>query len=215
MVIVPTRPGPLVRPQDLERGRDEIDELLDEVFGTPDERGPGAVDAALVVGGAAAVVSGLASSLPAAVTVGGAVPVALGAVLPTRSLWRRLRSARRSRRLRSFIGDGTLLRTDHLSIERLLAVHGHLLTASATLATAPRGRVHAVAHSALVEVASVLAGGLPGPAVELEYIEERTRALVDLADAVRDPRVGDGESRGVVRRSRRAAKSNGSLVTRR
>jgi len=37
-VIVPARPGPLVRSYDLVRGRDEIDELLDDVFGEPDDR---------------------------------------------------------------------------------------------------------------------------------------------------------------------------------
>ncbi|MGB8861932.1 MAG: hypothetical protein WCC60_21935, partial [Ilumatobacteraceae bacterium] len=107
-VIVPARPGPLVRLRDLERGRDELDELLDDVFGEPDDRGPGPVDAVLVVGGLGAIIGGQAASLPTAVTVCGAAAVGLGAVLPLRSLWRRVGSARRASRLQLLLGDGAL-----------------------------------------------------------------------------------------------------------
>ena len=193
-VIVPGRPGPLVRLRDLERGRDEIDELLDDVFGEPDDRGPGPVDAVLFVGGIGAIVGGQAASLSAAVTVGGAAAVALGVVLPLRSVWRRLGSARRSRRLQSLLGDGVLLRTDHPSIEQLLAAHQRLLSVSAPLGSAPSARVHEVAHAALLEVASLLGGRRPGAQVEVDYAAARARALEDLAATVADPRVGDGET---------------------
>ena len=193
-VIVPARPGPLVRLQDLERGRDEIDELLDDVFGEPDDHGPGPVDAVLIVGGLGSIIGGQAASLPTVVTVCGAAAVALGAVLPLRSLWRRVGSARRASRLQSLLGDGALLRTDHPSIERLLAAHQRLLSVTAPLATAPRARVHDVAHAALLEVASLLGGRAPGAQVEVDYVAARSRALEDLAATVADPRVGDGET---------------------
>ena len=193
-VIVPARPGPLVRLGDLERGRDEIDELLDDVFGEPDDRGPGPVDAVLVVGGLGAIIGGQTASLPTIVTVCGSAAVALGAVLPLRSLWRRVGSARRASRLHSLLGDGVLLRTDHPSIEQLLAAHQRLLSVTAPLATAPRSRVHDVAHAALLEVASLLGGRPPGPQVEVDYVAARTHALEDLAGTVADPRVGDGET---------------------
>lgn len=193
-VIVPTRPGPLVRLRDLERGRDELDELLDDIFGEPDDRGPGPVDAFLVVGGAGAIIAGQAASLPAVVTVIGAAAVGLGAVLPLRSLWLRVGSTRRASRLRSLLGDGLLLRTDHPSIDQLLAAHQRLLSVSAPLATAPCARVHDVAHGTLLEVASLLGGRPPGAQVEVDYVAARTRALEDLAATVSDPRVGDGES---------------------
>ncbi len=192
-VVVPTRQGPLVPLRNLERGRDEIDELLDDVFGAPDDRGPGAVDAILVVGGIGAIIGGQAASLPTIVTVCGAAAVALGAVLPVRSLWRRAGSARRSRRLQSLLGDGVLLRTDNPSIERLLAAHQRLLSLGAPLATAPHERVNDIAHAALLEVASLLGGHPPGAQVEVDYVDARTQALEHLSAAVADPRVGDGE----------------------
>jgi hypothetical protein len=192
-VIVPARPGPVVRLGDLERGRDDIDELLDDVFGEPDDRGPGLVDAVLVVGGLGAIIGGQAASLPTAVTVGGAAALGLGAVLPLRSLWRRVGSARRSSRLQSLLGDGLLLRTDHPSVEQLLAAHQRLLSVTAQLASAPRARVHDVAHAALLEAASLLGGRLPGAQVEVDYVAARAHALEDLAATVADPRVGDGE----------------------
>jgi hypothetical protein len=193
-VIVPARPGPPVRLRDLERGRDEIDELLDDVFGEPDDRGPGAVDATLVVGGLGAIIGGQAASLSTVVTVCGAAAVALGAVLPLRSLWRSVGSARRASRLQALLGDGVLLRTDHPSIEQLLAAHQRLLSVTAPLATAPRARVHDVAHAALLEVASLLGGHPPSAEVEVDYVAARTHALEDLAATVADPRVGDGET---------------------
>ena len=193
-VVVPARPGPLVRLQDLERGRDELDEPLDDVFGEPDDRGPGPVDAVLVVGGVGAIIGGQAASLPTVVTVCGAAAVALGSVLPLRSLWRRVGSARRASRLQSLLGDGVLLRIDHPSIERLLAAHQRLLSVTAPLATALRARVHDVAHAALLEVASLLGGRPPGAQVEVDYVAARAHALEDLAATVADPRVGDGET---------------------
>src|SRR4029078_12719494 len=49
-VLVPHVPGPLLRPASA-RQRDELDDLVDDLFGEPDERGPSAVDAVLVVAG--------------------------------------------------------------------------------------------------------------------------------------------------------------------
>jgi hypothetical protein len=193
-VVVPARPGPVVRLQELERGRDEIDELLDDVFGEPDDRGPGLVDAVLVLGGLAAFIGGQVASLPAVVTVCGVAAVALGAVLPLRALWGKVGSAQRTRRLRSLLGDGVLLRIDHPSIEQLLAAHQRLLSATAPLATASHARVHDVAHAALLEVASLLGGRPPEVLVEIDYVAARTHALEELAAAVTDPRAGDGES---------------------
>lgn len=193
VVVVPARPAPLVRLQDLERGRDEIDDLLDDVFGKPDDRGPGAVDAVLVAGGLGTVIGAQAASLPTVFTVGGAVAVALGAVLPLRSVWRRVTAARHARRLRSILGDGMLLRVDHPHVAQLLAAHERLLSASASLADAQRARVQGIAHAALLEVASLLGGRLPGPQDEIDYVTVRTRALEELVAAVTDPRIADGD----------------------
>ena len=73
-------------------------------------------------------------------------------------------------------------------------MHQRLLSVTAPLATAPRARVHDVAHAALLEVASLLGGRPPAAQVEVDYVAARTHALDDLAATVADPRVGDGET---------------------
>ena len=199
---MPVRPGPIVRLGDLTRTRDEVDDALDDVFGRPDDRGPGPVDAALLVAGVGAVVAGQATSLPTVVTVGGVIAVVLGAILPLRSLWRRVDSGRQSRLLHAAIGDGVVLRADDPRVEELLAAHQRALDTAARLAVAPRARVAAVAHAAVLEVASLLAGRAPALETEVEYVSARVRALHDLAAAAADPRSGDGE------RDRRQARAD-------
>lgn len=194
-VVVPMRPGALVRMRDLEHSRDEIDDVLDDVFGTPDDRGPGIADAVLLAGGLGAVVVGQAGSAGTGVTLAGVAAVALGAVLPIRSGWRRIRSARRSRRLASFLGDGKLLRVDSRLVAQLLEAHEGVLGAASGLATTERASAHEVAHSAVLEVASVLDGRLPIGPKETEYVSARIDALNLLKSAIVDPRTGDGEAR--------------------
>lgn len=194
LVVVPARPGLPVSLQELERGRDEIDDMLDDVFGTTDERGPGIVDAVLVAGGLAALLAGLTGAAPTFVTVLGIAAVLLGAVLPIRSLWWRFGSARRSARLGALLGDGVLLRIDDSGIQQLVGAHQRLMAASAALAPAPRARVQEVTHSALLEVASLFGRHVPVTQVDRIYVADRLRALQQLDAVLADPRVGDGES---------------------
>jgi hypothetical protein len=194
VVVVPSRPGPLVRLTDVERERDEIDAVVDDLFGLSDQRGPGLADAVLIAGGAGAIAVGMATSAPSVVTVVGIAVVVCGCVLPLRWMWDRIDDRRASARQRSLIGDGLMLRIDHPSTRRLVASYERLIATSASLAPAPRRRVGEVAHSAIVEVASLLDGGLPTDDAEVEYIVARHVALDDLVRAVTDARVGDGES---------------------
>ena len=76
---------------------------------------------------------------------------------------------------------------------QLLAAHERLIGASSSLAAPPRARVQAVAHAAVLEVASLLGGRSPVAEAEEGYVAARTHALADLASTVADPRVGDGE----------------------
>lgn len=194
-VVVPARPGPLVRLDHVVAGgrpRDEVDEVIDEVFGT-DDRGPGVADAVLVAGGAGAVVVAQLASWPTIVTVAGAAAAALGAVLPARAVLRRLAGSRRRRAVRAVVGDGTVLRTDHAAVTALVAEHDRLRESTIHLAAVPKARVDEVAHSALTEVASLLQGRSPTSAAEVDYVLERVRALGDLRSTLADPRVGDGE----------------------
>jgi hypothetical protein len=193
-VVVPPRPGPLRAFGREAPDRDEVDELLDDVLGEPDQRGPGLADAALIVGGAALVVNAQLASWPAITTVAGAAAVLLGLVLPIRSLWRRLEPGRRDRRSQTLLGEGTLLRTDSVPVRDLVAAHGRLEAGAAPLSPSVRAEVAFVAHGALSEVASLLEGRSPTTAIEIDYIEARRAALDDLATTLADPRVGDGDA---------------------
>jgi hypothetical protein len=203
VVVVPARPGPVVRLADLDGRRDEIDEVLDDVFGAPDAAGAGPLDAVLLLAGAAAVIAGLASIAPMWVLVVGAVAFALGAILPLRTFWRRAADGRRVARLRSMIGDGVVLRTDHPAVSALIASHDRCIGAAAGLPAWRRVQVDSVAHAALTEVATLLAGRSPAVEAEVRYATERTRALDALSAALvqaigRDPVPDADERRALV-----------------
>src|SRR6187431_1809141 len=90
MVVVPRRPGPLRQLDGGDRAPDELDAVLDDLFGAPDTRGPSLTDAVLVGGGLAVAVAGAVLGSRPAVVVG-LVALALGLVLPARAAWQRLR----------------------------------------------------------------------------------------------------------------------------
>jgi hypothetical protein len=192
-VVVPTRPGPVVRLTTVASGRDEIDELLDDVFGAPDEGGAGLPDAVLLLGGAGAVIAGLTSLAPTWVLGAGTVSFVLGAILPLRTFWRRAAEARRTARLRSTIGDGTLLRTDHPDVAALIAAHDRCAADGARLPAWRRVQVDSVAHAALAEVATLLAGRSITVDAEVRYVQARTRALEVLAVALADAADADAD----------------------
>ena len=193
-VVVPAQPGPLVALSDLDHRRDDIDDVLDDMFGAPDERGPGPVDAVLLIGGAVAIVGGALASWPTLVVVGGLGAVALGVVLPLRSALQHLAVRRRRRRLSARVGHGALLRTDHPATAALVAAHAALWAATDALAPSPRDRVRAVAADSAHEVASLLGGRAPVTLEEIAYVQARAQSLVGLATTLADPRVGDGEA---------------------
>ena len=178
---------------DVAPARDEVDDVLDDLFGAPDDRGPGAVDAVLLIGGVGAVVGAQVASLPSVVTIVGVTAACLGAVLPARALVRRVTGAQRARRVTALIGDGVLLRSDARSVVALLDAQQTLLSAGGSLDEANRLHVADVAHAAVWEVATLLGGRPPSIAAEVAYVEARTAALLRLADVVSDPRVGDGD----------------------
>jgi hypothetical protein len=183
MVVVPSRPGPVVPLQSLERGRTDIDEALDELFGEPDDRGPEMADAALLLGGVAAVVVGSVAAWPVAVVIG-ACAAALGSVLPLRTLWRRVSSGRHASVVRRAIGDGALLRVGDPTLDRLTEAY-RSVGAVDVLDRSDRARADAVAHTALREVATLLDARVPTSAAELEYVVSRAQALEALARALR------------------------------
>jgi hypothetical protein len=92
------------------------------------------------------------------------------------------------------LGDGVLLRIDDSGIQQLVGAHGRLLVASAALAPGPSARVQQVAHSALLEVASLFGRHVPVTQVDRIYVADRLRALQQLDSVLADPRVGEGDS---------------------
>jgi hypothetical protein len=193
-VVVPVRPGPVLRLRAAgpgrRRGRDDLDELIDDLL--PDvEDGPGRADAALVIAGAALVAWGTVGSGPPAALVGGAVAVGLGCVLPARSLWRAAGRRRRQRRRRALLGAGVALDVSTRAPARLVAAYELLLDRTGRLDPDIAGASVAAAHGALSEVASLLSGRPPSPGRELDYVEERAVAIERLAAALA-PAPGEG-----------------------
>src|SRR5262249_1950266 len=88
-VLVPRSPGPVIDLDGPERVPDEIDELIDELFGPDPGDRPGRTDVMLLVIGLALLLSGLFWVHSTSATVIGALLVFLGLVLPGRSMWRR------------------------------------------------------------------------------------------------------------------------------
>ena len=189
LVVVPRRAG-LVAELEPERRRtpDELDQLIDELFGEATTEPPGAFDAMLLGGGGALVGFAVLTNDTGAAMPLGIASVVLGSALPGRSLLRRLRSRREATRARRAIGDGVVLATGHSSSDELLEAHRRLLAAAAGPAggdsqsvTLEASEAVAAAHLALIEVATLLGGRLPATASETEYVDRRTEAIRAIA----------------------------------
>lgn len=205
VVVVPDRPGSLRRLPGA-RTPDEVDELLDELFGPADDGGPGVADAVLATGGGAAVVTGLVVSAPVVLGLGvGAV--VLGSILPARSLYRQVRSRRLAARRAEVLGAGTPLRVSPGPVAALVAAHDALFARAADDPDAVGAEARAAAHAAVADVAAVLGGSAPAGAEEVGFVTERADALVALVASLP---AGDGSSEGdpahEARRARLAAR---------
>lgn len=184
VVVVPWSPGPLVAVNSEKRGeRDELDELLDEIFGEPTREGPGAFDVALLIGGAGLVVATEVAGLSSGLLVLGIGGFGLGLILPMRDLWQRLIRRRAGRRLQTSLGQGLPLSVGHPGIQALVNAYQQISGADESTTTFGL-EVLEVAHLAMIEVAGLLQGRLPVGAAEQEYVATRTRALTDLARAM-------------------------------
>ena len=180
-VVVPSRAGPVRWLSEIDKPRGEIDLMVDDILGQVDDDGPGAADAVLVTGGAAAIVASQLAALPAAVLVGGIAAVGIGAILPVRSLIRRGKSSQRTKKISSLIGDGQLLHFGDPLIAELLAAYTEVLDRSARLTAAGELRSRSVAHGLVEEVATLLEGN-PPTAAEAGYVSARLTAIREVAE---------------------------------
>jgi len=182
VVVVPSRPGPLRRLPGA-RTPDEVDALLDEIFGPDDECGPGVGDAVLATGGGATLVAGLLVSSTGLIGMGiGAV--ALGSVLPARAVWRQVRQRRLAARRSELLEEGVALRVSPGPVADLVAAHDALSALAAARPEAVGAEARGAAHAAVADVAVVLGGGVPEGDDELAFVAERAAALAAVVDAV-------------------------------
>lgn len=191
VVVVPHSPGPVTPLDPPERGRDDLDELIDELFPDTDE-GPGWFDAGLVAVGLGLLGWRLAGG-PVAALVAGSAALALGCILPVRWLGQRVQRRRRRRRREAIAATGVPLQAAHAATARLVRAYDDL--AAATGVTGARwdhDAEAAAAHGALLEVATLLRGRPPGSDREGEYVAVRAAAIEELTAAVRDRRDRDG-----------------------
>lgn len=203
VVVVPTEPGPLRRLPGA-RTPDEVDELLDDLFGPADDGGPGVADAVLATGGGAAVVAGLVLSAPVVLGVGvGAV--LLGSVLPARSLWRQAQQRRLAAQRDDVLGSGTPMRVSPGPVRDLVDAHDALFALVETAPQVVGAEERAAAHAAAADVAIVLGGASPIGSEEVAFVRERADALTAVVarlSAVARGAPDDAE----VRRARLAAR---------
>jgi hypothetical protein len=185
LLVVPYRPGALIELPS-SRQRDEIDDVLDDLFGEAPRQAPGPFDAVLVLGGAALVVTTLVTDLPGWLTAVGLAALGFGLILPLHHAWTRTVRARALRRGRQVLGQGTPLDVSRPATRRLANAYRRLeRSAGSELGS----EALESAHLALVEVAGLLRGRPPQSPGELRYVAERTEAIAGLADRLERPAV--------------------------
>ena len=178
LMVVPRAAGPL-RDVDAAAGRpvDELDAAIDELFGEPDDERAGPLDVALVVGGIGlagwAFVTGGHEPLLAV----GIASALLGSALPARSMTQAARERRRSEDRDRSIGDGLPLDASEPTVHALVGAYDGCLRAASKPGLPGAAAATDAAHQAMVEVASLLAGGRPVADAELEYVRKRTGAI--------------------------------------
>jgi hypothetical protein len=181
LVVVPVRPGPL-RPLDHRSGgsRDDLDEMIDEVFGpTTDER-PGAFDAALLVLGLVLLTWGWFGGTGLAVAIGICL-VVLGTALPARSFVQAAGARRAAQRQKAILRTGHALDVSDPTVRALANAYADLLAAAVPPGVAVGSPAIEAGHAALLEVASLLDGRAPLTADERAYVDQRTHAIRDLS----------------------------------
>ena len=183
IVVVPNTPGPL---RDLnpaaEASRDDLDQLIDELFGPAPADRPGIFDVVLLVVGILLFAWGLATSASAVVFIAAGAAVILGLALPARSLVRTVRRRETERRWQRALGAGRPLDVTHPATAALAEAYGAFLVAAGRPGAELDAQSIEPAHLALVEVATLLAGGPPVAPAQVDYVEKRTRAIRSIID---------------------------------
>jgi hypothetical protein len=202
ILVVPGRPGPLVPLAPDVGQRDDLDDLLDEIFGEPLPDGPGVADAVLLLLGGTGLALGLLGALGTWAVVVGAVTMALGLVLPLRALATAARRRRAARAVADVLVTGTPLDVSDPLTAALAHRYADLLAESDLGGPSGEDARH-LAHQTVLEVATLLRGQPPQGAAEREFVRTREEALggltADLARARQDTSVLDAAVEAVER----------------
>ena len=183
IVVVPRAQGPLRDPgSHTEASADDLDQLIDEVFGPPPGDRPGVFDVVLVVGGLLLLSWGLAANAGTVTVLVGGTAMILGLALPLRSLVRAVRRRDAQRRWSRALGTGYALDAGHPATAALVEAYERLLAATALPGVEVDDQAIEPAHAALVEVATLLDGSPPVGPAQVEYVEKRARAIASVAD---------------------------------
>jgi hypothetical protein len=181
IVVVPERGGPLVGLDAGTRTPDEIDELVDELFGPDDDDGgPSWFDAVLLVGGGAVFGVGLVAGMTGLV-VGGVIMFVLGLMLPLRSLWRARERRREERRRTSILAEGVPLRVSDPELARLAHAYAALGERCVDRNDELARQSYHLGHAAVREVATLLHGAPVTSDAERAYVAKRIIALEGIA----------------------------------
>ena len=186
-VIVPRRPASLrVLQPPTRRQRDELEDLVDDIFGPPIDESPGRFDAGLVVVGLglaawAVVGDGPSLTLPIGITA-----IVLGLALPVRTMLRWFRTHAVGLR-RRVVEPGMPLDASHPATQALIAAHARLLQSSSTRTARNPELAVAAGHSGVIEVGRLLEGRPPSTPAEIRLVWTRTAELHALTDQMLRP----------------------------
>ncbi len=195
---VPRTPGELT-PVDLRRHRqrDELDVMVDELFGAPTDERPGRLDAALIGIGVAILVWWLISREGNGVLFFGIAVLLIGSVLPLRGVRRRILQRRAARANEALQGAHDVLDAADPAVLDLATAYEELAATAKRSGVSHASEALAAGHQAVAEVASLLAGRSPIVEGEVEYVRKRTDAVRALASELQRSHVAALESEGL------------------
>src|SRR5262245_7669601 len=184
-LVVPPDPGPLRSLDRPARDGDELDDLVDDLFGEPTEERPGIFDIGLVVAGVAGVGWSIFGGGVGPLVLG-VLLLALGLALPAQRMARSVGERRRSADRRRTIGDGTLLDVTDPEVTRLTSAYAALLPLREEPRAPLAGPAVTAAHLALIEVATLLEGQRPSEDASRGYVRRRAEAIERTTAQLRD-----------------------------
>lgn len=179
-VIVPRRPGMLREHQPrARRRRDELDDLIDGLFGPTTDEKPGRFDAGLVVVGLGLAAWAVGLGGPSVALWIGIAAIVLGVALPVRALVHRFDSSP-SGALRRLLGGDLPLDTSHPATMALVGAYARLMQVSCLQGTGNPKQAVLAGHAGVAEAARRLDGRPPETPAQVSFVSTQTAALEGL-----------------------------------